>query len=84
MDGILVALTFVTALGCGLSAGGFFAFSSFVMRAEGADLWNRYVPEWTAGTAGCGFEPHGAYPSGVQARLMLDGTGSVDPCHLLA
>jgi uncharacterized membrane protein len=33
MDGILVALTFVTALGCGLSAGALFAFSSFVMRA---------------------------------------------------
>ena len=33
MEGILVALTFVTALGCGLSAGALFAFSSFVMRA---------------------------------------------------
>jgi uncharacterized membrane protein len=33
MDGILVALTLVTALGCGLSAGALFAFSSFVMRA---------------------------------------------------
>jgi uncharacterized membrane protein len=33
MDGILVAVTFVTALGCGLSAGALFAFSSFVMRA---------------------------------------------------
>jgi uncharacterized membrane protein len=33
MDGILVALTFVTALGCGLSTGALFAFSSFVMRA---------------------------------------------------
>ena len=29
----LFALTFVTALGCGLSAGALFAFSSFVMRA---------------------------------------------------
>jgi uncharacterized membrane protein len=29
----LVALTVVTALGCGLSAGALFAFSSFVMRA---------------------------------------------------
>ena len=29
MDGILVALTLVTALGCGLSAGALFAFSSF-------------------------------------------------------
>jgi uncharacterized membrane protein len=33
MDDVLVALTFVTALGCGLSAGALFAFSSFVMRA---------------------------------------------------
>jgi uncharacterized membrane protein len=33
MDGILVGLTLVTALGCGLSAGALFAFSSFVMRA---------------------------------------------------
>ena len=33
MDGILVALTLVTALGCGLSAGALFAYSSFVMRA---------------------------------------------------
>ena len=29
----LVALTFGTALGCGLMAGAFFAFSSFVMKA---------------------------------------------------
>ena len=33
MDDALVALTRVTALGCGLSAGALFAFSSFVMRA---------------------------------------------------
>ena len=33
MDGLLVALTMVTALGCGLNAGVFFAFSSFVMKA---------------------------------------------------
>jgi uncharacterized membrane protein len=33
MDGWLEALTVVTALGCGLSAGVFFAFSSFVMKA---------------------------------------------------
>jgi uncharacterized membrane protein len=33
MDGPLVALTVVTALGCGLNAGVFFAFSSFVMKA---------------------------------------------------
>ena len=33
MDDLLVALTFVTALGCGLSAGALFAFSSFVMKA---------------------------------------------------
>jgi uncharacterized membrane protein len=33
MDGLLVALTAVTALGCGLNAGVFFAFSSFVMKA---------------------------------------------------
>jgi uncharacterized membrane protein len=33
MDGLLDALTVVTALGCGLNAGVFFAFSSFVMKA---------------------------------------------------
>jgi uncharacterized membrane protein len=33
MDGSLVALTTVAALGCGLNAGVFFAFSSFVMKA---------------------------------------------------
>ena len=33
MDGVLFALTLVTALGCGLSAGALFAFSSFVMQA---------------------------------------------------
>lgn len=30
---LLVVLTFCTALGCGLMAGAFFAFSSFIMRA---------------------------------------------------
>jgi uncharacterized membrane protein len=33
MDGFLFALTLVTALGCGLNAGVFFAFSGFVMKA---------------------------------------------------
>jgi uncharacterized membrane protein len=33
MPDALVVLTFVTALGCGLSAGALFAFSSFVMKA---------------------------------------------------
>jgi uncharacterized membrane protein len=33
MGDLLVALTIVTALGCGLSAGALFAFSSFVMKA---------------------------------------------------
>ena len=33
MDDALVGLTLVTALGCGLSAGALFAFSSFVMAA---------------------------------------------------
>jgi uncharacterized membrane protein len=33
MSDPLVVLTFVTALGCGLSAGALFAFSSFVMKA---------------------------------------------------
>lgn len=32
-DTVLFALTLVSALGCGLIAGAFFAFSSFVMRA---------------------------------------------------
>jgi uncharacterized membrane protein len=35
MDGYLVALTLVAVLGCGLAAGVFFAFSSFVMKALG-------------------------------------------------
>jgi len=33
MDGSLYMLTLVTALGCGLNAGVFFTFSSFVMKA---------------------------------------------------
>jgi len=33
IDGLLLALTFVSALGCGLVAGVFFAFSAFVMKA---------------------------------------------------
>ncbi len=33
MSGILYAATLVTALGCGLVAGVFFAFSTFVMAA---------------------------------------------------
>ena len=33
MDGFLTVLTMVAALGCGLNAGVFFAFSSFVMKA---------------------------------------------------
>lgn len=33
MADLLVALTLVTALGCGLSAGALYAFSSFVMPA---------------------------------------------------
>jgi uncharacterized membrane protein len=35
MDDLFVALTVVTALGCGLNAGALFAFSTFVMRALG-------------------------------------------------
>lgn len=35
MDGLLTALTALTALGCGVVAGVFFAFSTFVMRALG-------------------------------------------------
>ena len=33
MNDVLVVVTLVTALGCGLSAGALFAFSSFVMKA---------------------------------------------------
>jgi len=33
MDGLLFALTLITAVGCGLNAGVFFAFSAFVMPA---------------------------------------------------
>jgi uncharacterized membrane protein len=35
VDGLVFGLTLVAALGCGLIAGVFFAFSSFVMRALG-------------------------------------------------
>jgi uncharacterized membrane protein len=35
MDGLLFALTLVAALGCGLAAGVFFAFSTFVMKGLG-------------------------------------------------
>ncbi|MGH2714816.1 MAG: DUF1772 domain-containing protein [Thermoleophilaceae bacterium] len=35
MDGLLFALTLVTAVGCGLVGGVFFAFSSFVMQGLG-------------------------------------------------
>jgi uncharacterized membrane protein len=35
MEGFLFTLTLITALGCGLSAGALFAFSSFVMQALG-------------------------------------------------
>jgi uncharacterized membrane protein len=35
MNGFLVALTAIAALGCGLVAGVFFAFSTFVMKAIG-------------------------------------------------
>ena len=33
LDGLLFALTLISALGCGLMAGVFFAFSAFVMKA---------------------------------------------------
>jgi uncharacterized membrane protein len=33
IDGLLFALALVSALGCGLMAGAFFAFSAFVMNA---------------------------------------------------
>src|SRR5262249_7521235 len=33
MDGVLYPLTLITAIGCGLNAGGFFACSSFVRKA---------------------------------------------------
>jgi uncharacterized membrane protein len=39
MTDVLVVLTFVTALGCGLSAGALFAFSSFVMNALARLPW---------------------------------------------
>jgi len=35
MDGLLTGVTALTAIGCGLVAGVFFAFSAFVMRALG-------------------------------------------------
>jgi uncharacterized membrane protein len=33
IDGLLYTLTLITALGCGLAAGVFYAFSTFVMKA---------------------------------------------------
>lgn len=44
MGPVLTALTLVTALACGLSAGVFFAFSSFVMKALG----RMHAPEGVA------------------------------------
>ncbi|SDK88945.1 DUF1772 domain-containing protein [Streptomyces indicus] len=41
IDGTLFALTLVTALGCGLIAGVFFAFSTSVMRTLGALPWKQ-------------------------------------------
>jgi uncharacterized membrane protein len=35
MSDLVVALTLVTALGCGLNAGVFFAFSGFIMHGLG-------------------------------------------------
>ncbi len=48
----LTLSTLAAALGTGLVAGVFFAFSTFVMRGlaslpAGAAVWSRYVPEWT-------------------------------------
>jgi uncharacterized membrane protein len=51
---LLFALTLGAALGSGLIAGVFFAFSTFVMKAfartapEGARLWATYLVGWTA------------------------------------
>jgi uncharacterized membrane protein len=49
-------LTLIAALGCGLIAGAFFAFSTFVdalasiapADPRSAHLWNGYVASWTA------------------------------------
>ena len=42
MVGILYPLTLVAAIGCGLMAGVFFAFSSFVMKALARKTTDRY------------------------------------------
>lgn len=49
----LFALTLLTALGCGLVAGVFFAFSTFgngrgLRPAGGVSQWAGYVASWTA------------------------------------
>ncbi len=47
-DDLLFALTFVAAIGCGLVAGIFFAFSTFVMKALArippGDGRSKYIP----------------------------------------
>ena len=53
MVGILVALTSLTALGCCLSAWGFFAFSSFVIEGRGSRAMEplRAGVDWQATTS---------------------------------
>jgi uncharacterized membrane protein len=57
INNLLSALTLVSALGCGLIAGVFFAFSVFVMKAlatldpasgSAISVWSEYVTNWTA------------------------------------
>ncbi len=49
MSDALTALTIVTALGCALNGGVFFAFSTFVMQGLGRlTPSQRYLREWTA------------------------------------
>jgi uncharacterized membrane protein len=44
IEGFLFVLTLVTALGCGLIAGVFVAFSTFVMRALARPVYLRLRP----------------------------------------
>jgi len=48
MDGFLFVFTLLAALGCGMMAGKFFAFSAFVMKAR-----QRVASEWLPFVNGC-------------------------------
>jgi uncharacterized membrane protein len=51
IDGLLYTLTLITALGCGLVAGVFYAFSAFVMKALAAFRRHRALPPCSPSTS---------------------------------